>query len=109
MNKFGYLFIELIMLYHAREPKKSVKSEWRMRAADFETGEPAEVIRAYYGPEKKETAGKWVSEDTYLSINGLRSQGGMPYKLWTRDEPIPISPTDARELVRSHLIRRVSK
>ncbi|WP_440945314.1 hypothetical protein ACSAZL_14350 [Methanosarcina sp. T3] len=97
------------MTYNARKPGKSVKSEWRMRAADFETGEPSEVIRSYGGPEKKEIVGKWISDDVYISISGTKSRGGMPYKLWTRDEPIPISPTDASMLVKAHLIRRVRK
>lgn len=97
------------MTYNARKPGKSVKSEWRMRAADFETGEPSEVIRSYGGPEKKEIVGKWISDDVYISISGIKSHGGMPYKLWTRDEPIPISPTDASMLVKAHMIRRVRK
>lgn len=41
------------MAYNAKETRKSVKSDWRMRAADFEAGEPAEVIRSYGEPDKK--------------------------------------------------------
>ena len=109
MNMFEDIFIEVIMPYNAKEPRKSVKSEWRMRAADFETSEPSEVIRSYGGSDQKETVGKWISDDVYVSIDGIKSSGGMPYKLWTRDEPIPISPTEARKLIRAHLIRRVKK
>ena len=109
MNMFIYISIEVTMPYNAKEPIKSVKSEWRMRAADFETSEPSEVIRSYRGSDKKETVGKWISDDVYVSIDGTKSCGGMPYKLWTRDEPIPISPTEARTLIRAHLIRRVKK
>lgn len=97
------------MAYNAKETRKSIKSEWRMRASDFEAGEPAEVIRAYGGPDKKEIVGKWISDDVYISIDGIKSRGGMPYKLWTRDEPIPIFPTDARILVRANLIKRVKR
>ncbi|MEL7665450.1 MAG: hypothetical protein AAGU10_15155 [Methanosarcina mazei] len=97
------------MIYDGKNLRKSVKSEWRMRASDFETSEPAEVIRSYGGSDKKETVGKWISDDEYVSINGIKSHGGMPYKLWTRDEPIPISPTDARILVRANLIKRVKR
>lgn len=89
--------------------RKSVKAEWRMRPSDFETDKPSELVRSYRGPEKKWTAGKWISDSVYISLNGIRSLGGMPYKLWTRDEPIPISPTDARELIRANLIRRVKR
>ena len=94
------------MPYNIKEPGKSVKSEWRKRSADFETDKTAELIRSYSGSEMKETVGTWISEDEYISLAGIKSQGGMPYKLWTRDEPIPISPTDARMLVRANLIRR---
>ncbi len=97
------------MPYNIREPKKSVKSEWRKRAAEFETDETAEKIRSFGGSEKNEIGGKWLSDDEYVSIDGIRSQRGMPYKLWTRDEPIPISPTDARALIKANLIRRVRK
>ena len=97
------------MPYNVKEPKKSVKSEWRQRAAEFETDETAEKIRSFGGPKKNEIVGGWLSDDEYISIEGIRSQGGMPYKLWTRDEPIPISPTDARALIKANLIRRVRK
>lgn len=97
------------MPYNIKEPRKSVKSEWRKRAAEFETDETAEVIRSHGGSEKKEIVGRWINEDEYISVDGIKSQGGMPYKLWTRDEPIPISPTDARILIKAHLIRRVQK
>ncbi|RPJ79608.1 MAG: hypothetical protein EHM20_00910 [Alphaproteobacteria bacterium] len=96
------------MSYNTKEPKRSVKSEWRKRAAEFETDETAERIRSYGESKKKEIGGKWVNDDEYISIDGIRT-GGMPYKLWTRDEPIPISPTDARALIRENLIRRVRK
>lgn len=97
------------MPYNIKEPRKSVKSEWRIRAADFETDETAEVIRSYDGSENKEIGGKWINEDDYISIGGIKSQGGIPYKLWTKYEPIPISPADARILIKAHLIRRVKK
>lgn len=109
MIRSVHLFIVFIMPHNINEPRKSVKSEWRKRASDFETGEAAEVIRSYGGSEKKEIVGKWISDDVYVSISGTKSRGGMPYKLWTRDEPIPISPTDARELIRANLIRRVKR
>jgi hypothetical protein len=95
------------MPYNIKEPRKSVKSEWRKRSAEFETDETPEVIRSYCGSGKKETVGKWINEDEYVSLAGIKSHGGMPYKLWTRDEPIPISPTDARILIKANLIRRV--
>lgn len=106
---FVHLFVVFIMPHNTKEPRKSVKSEWRKRASDFETSEPAEVIRSYGGSEKKEIVGKWISDDIYVSISGIKSRGGMPYKLWTRDEPIPISPTDTRALIRANLIRRVKR
>jgi hypothetical protein len=96
------------MPYNVKEPKKSVKSEWRKRAAEFETDETAERIRSFGGPEINEIVGRWLSDDEYISIDGIRSQG-MPYKLWTRDEPIPISPTDARVLIKANWSRRVQK
>ena len=96
------------MPYNVKEPKKSVKSEWRKRAAEFETDETAEKIRSFCG-SGNEIGGTWISEDEYVSIDGNRSHGGMPYKLWTRDEPIPISPTDARALIKANLIRRIRK
>jgi hypothetical protein len=95
--------------YNIREPGKSVKSEWRKRAAEFETDETAEKIRSFGGPKNKEMGGRWINDDEYTSIDGTISQGGMPYKLWTLDEPIPISPTDARALIKANLIRRVRK
>ena len=97
------------MSYNIKEPKKSVKSEWRKRASEFETDETAEGIRSFGGSKKNEICGKWISDEEYISIEGVKSQGGMPYKLWTRDEPMPISPTDARSLIRANLIRRVRK
>ena len=95
------------MPYNIKEPRKSVKSEWRKRSAEFETDETAEIIRSYFESEKKETIGRWINEDEYISLAGTKSHGGMPYKLWTRDEPIPISPADARTLIQASLIRRV--
>ncbi|MDQ1253588.1 MAG: hypothetical protein QG646_2767 [Euryarchaeota archaeon] len=97
------------MPYNVKEPKKSVKSEWRKRAAEFETDETAERIRSFVAPEKNEIVGRWLNDNEYMSIDGEINQGGMPYKLWTRDEPIPISPTDARALIKANLIRRVLK
>ncbi len=97
------------MPYNVKDPKKSVKSEWRKRAAEFETDETAERIRSFGGQEKNEIVGRWLSEDEYIAIDGTKNQGGMPYKLWTRDEPIPISPMDARALIKANLIRRVRK
>jgi hypothetical protein len=97
------------MPYNVKEPKKSVKSERRKRAAEFETDETAERIRSFGGSGKNEIGGTWISDDEYVSIDSTRSHGGMPYKLWTRDEPIPISPTDARTLIKSNSIRRVKK
>lgn len=97
------------MPYNVKEPKKSVKSEWRKRAAEFETDETAERIRSFSGQEKNEIVGRWLSDDEYIAIDGIKSHGGMPYKLWTRDEPIPISPTDARALIKANLIKRVRK
>jgi hypothetical protein len=97
------------MPYNVKEPKKSVKSEWRKRAAEFETNETAEVIRSFGSSNKNQTGGVWINDDEYISIEGIRNKGGMPYKLWTRDEPIPISPTDARALIKANLIKRVRK
>jgi hypothetical protein len=97
------------MPYNVKEPKKSVKSEWRKRAAEFETDETAERIRSFGESQKNEKGGRWLSDDEYVSIDGTRSWGGMPYKLWTRDEPIPISPSDARALIKANLIRRIRK
>ncbi len=97
------------MPYNVKEPKKSVKSEWRKRAAEFETDETAERIRSFGRSEKNEIGGRWLNDDEYISIDGSKNQGRMPYKLWTRDEPIPISPTDARALISANLIRRVRK
>jgi hypothetical protein len=94
------------MPYNVKEPKKSVKSEWRKRPADYESDETAEKIRSYGESKSNEIGGRWINDDEYISIGGIRSPGGMPYKLWTRDEPIPISPTDARTLIKSNLIRR---
>ncbi len=41
------------MPYNVREPKKSVKFEWRKRTAEYETDETAERIRTFDGSEKK--------------------------------------------------------
>ena len=97
------------MPYNVKEPKKSVKSEWRKRAAEFETDETSERIRSFGRSEKKEIGGRWLNDDEYISIDGTKNKGTMPYKLWTRDEPIPISPTEARALIGANLIRRVRK
>ena len=43
------------MPYNTKEPKKSVKSEWITRVAEFETDETAERIRSFGGSKKTET------------------------------------------------------
>jgi len=45
LNESEKYHTEWKISYNMKEPLKSVKSEWRIRAAGFETDETAEVIR----------------------------------------------------------------
>ena len=108
MNMFVYISIDVIMPYNAKEPRKSVKSEWRMRAADFEPVNPPKLSGHMEDLIKKRQLENGLVMMCMSQLTVLKAVG-TPYKLWTRDEPIPISPTDARTLIRAHLIRRVKK
>ena len=50
--------------------------------------------------------GAWSDYNTYVSIvGGVKSHGGMPYKLRTKNESIPISKGDAEKLQKNKKIK----
>jgi hypothetical protein len=94
------------MAYKTRKETTDVKSTWDKNPVDFVTDETAAEIRSIGGSQRYGQGGKWINNVVYQSIGGYRSRGGMPLKLRTKDEIIPISETDATELLNANLIKR---
>jgi hypothetical protein len=95
------------MAYSIRKPKENVRAHWEENTIGFETDKTADEIRSFGGSQKYGigTGGKWINDVIYQSIGGYRSRGGIPLKLRTKDEIIPISETDAQELLNAKLIK----
>ncbi len=95
------------MAYYTRDKKKiSALDEWNLRPVDFQTRLTTDEIRAYGGSQKYGKGGRWLDQDNYISIGGYKSKGGIPFKLQTANEIIPISPTDVKELCGIDAIKR---
>ncbi|WP_048181945.1 hypothetical protein [Methanosarcina sp. MTP4] len=87
------------MAYTTRDKKAiAAREEWNLRPIDFETHLTAEQIRSYGGSQRYGRGGRWLDQHFYISIGGYKSKGGIPSKLKTSDDVIPISPTDVKEL-----------
>lgn len=93
------------MAYNIRKETKDVKSAWDKNPVNFVTDKTAAEIRSIGGSQKYGQGGEWISNAVYQSIGGYRSRGGIPLKLRTKDEIIPISETDAIVLRKEELIK----
>lgn len=82
------------------------KVGWERRPVGFETDKTADEIRSAVGSQKNGPGGKWINNKIYQSLGGSTS-GGNPLKLRAIDETIPISETDAQELLNLKLIKRL--
>lgn len=93
------------MAYKTRNKPENLRSKWEELHPDYKTDKSKEEIQSIGGSKKYGTeGGKWINETIYQSIGGYRSRGGMPLKLRTKSGDIPISTTDAEELLRSKFI-----
>lgn len=95
------------MAYKTRTPSSNVRAQWEMKDVGYKTDLSIEEIRSYGGSQKYKEGGKWINDTIYQSIGGYRSRGGMPLKLQTADGCIPISGTDAEELLTNNIIKSV--
>lgn len=91
------------MAYFTRKKNsdEDIRSQWEDRAPDYKTEKTKEEIRSCGGSQRFGQGGKWVDKSVYQSIGGYRSRGGIPVKLQTKNGDIPISETDAYELLQS--------
>jgi hypothetical protein len=94
-------------MYHTREPHNNIRQQFDDKPVDFVTDLTANEIRSSGESQRYGQGGRWKNPNIYLSIGGYASRLGMPFKLQTTDEIIPISPTDAKELKKAGLIRDV--
>jgi hypothetical protein len=91
------------MAYFVRkkDPNEDIRSQWEKQEPNYKTEKTMEEIRSLGGSQRFGEGGKWVNNSVYQSIGGYRSRGGIPLKLKTKNGNIPISETDAYELLQS--------
>lgn len=82
------------------------KMIWDRSPVGFETDKTADEIKSVVGSQKNGPGGKWINNKIYQSLGGS-SGVGIPLKLRTIDEIIPISEADAKELLDLKLIKRL--
>ena len=93
------------MAYKTKEKPQNIRSIWEELPPNYKTQMSIEEIQSIGGTKKYgNIGGKWINEMIYQSIGGYRSRGGIPLKLQTRTGDIPISATDAEELLRLRYI-----
>ena len=88
--------------------EKNTRTLWENSPVMFVADKTANEIRSVISSQKYGPGGKWINDMTYRSIAGYKIKDGMPLKLKTKDEVIPISETDAQVLLKEKLIKPVN-
>jgi len=96
------------MAYKTRTQTNNLKSTWEKFTPNYKTDMSIDELQSIGGSQRYgDKGGKWINDTIYQSIGGYRSRGGMPLKLRTKSGDIPISTTDAEELLRLNYIRQM--
>lgn len=94
------------MAYKTRPRTKNIKSLWENLPPSYITDKSIEELQIGGSKRYGDKGGVWINDTIYQSIGGYRSRGGMPLKLRLKSGgDIPISTTDAEELLRLGYIK----
>lgn len=95
------------MAYTTRKKPENLRKKWDGLPPNYETDMSVKEIQIGGSKKYGNEGGKWITDTIYQSIGGYRSRGGMPLKLRTSNKDIPISTTDAEELLNAGLIKSI--